>query len=148
MTRDLKNNIAIVQLLAPQVINNTDTKSSLLDTRGFESAIMIVNLGDFTGVDADSTFTPILQESDTTVDGDFTSVAAADIEGAFTLVDATNEDSVVQSVGYKGTKRYIRVLLDFVTGTGGITSAPVSVTGLLGHASYRPVTAPAAVSAT
>ena len=53
MTRDLKNNIAIVQLLAPQVINNTDTKSSLLDTRSFESAIVIVNLGDLTGVDAD-----------------------------------------------------------------------------------------------
>lgn len=148
MNRDLKNNVGQVLLLAPQTINDTDTKSSLLDLQGFESAVVTVLTGNFTGVDADSTFLAVLQESDTTADGDFASVDSADIQGAFTLIDATSEDVVIQSVGYIGRKRYIRVLLDFTTGTGGISAAPVAVLGMLGAANYYPITAPAAVAAT
>lgn len=148
MNRDLKSNIGQVLLLAPQTINDTDTNSSLLDRLGFESAVVTVLCGNFTGVDADSTFLAVLQESDTTVGTDFTDVATADMQGAFTLIDATSEDVLIQTVGYIGSKRYVRVKLDFTTGTGGISSAPVAVMGLLGSADYYPITAPAAVAAT
>ena len=77
-----------------------------------------------------------------------TDVATADMQGAFTLIDATSEDVLIQTVGYIGSKRYVRVKLDFTTGTGGISSAPVAVMGLLGSADYYPITAPAAVAAT
>lgn len=148
MTRDLKSNIAVVQLLDPQSINDTDTKSKLLDTLTVESSAVSVLMGTFTGVDSDSTLLPVLQESNTTADADFTAVAAADIQGAFTTVNSTSLDNTNQTVGYIGQKRYIRVLIDFTTGTGGISAALVSVVGLLGKTHYAPVTAPSPVAAT
>ncbi len=61
-------------------------------------------------------------------------------------MDAAAEDSLVQYVGYKGGKRYVRVKLDY-TGTG-ITAGVVGVYGIVGRAKEAPVTAPDAVSAT
>jgi hypothetical protein len=145
---DLYHNVAVVQLLKPQSINDTDTKSSILDTAGFQSAALLFNMGVFTGADADSFVLPTFQESDTTVDGDFTTVAAADLHGAFTLVDSTSEDETSQYVGYKGNKRYIRLLANFTTGSGGVSAALMSVTGLLGDPTNAPVSAPAALAAT
>lgn len=158
--RDLYNNLTRVELLKSAAINDTDTKTSLLDTRGFDSALIEVNTGVFTGADADSYVKMFLQESDTTTDGDFTSVAVADMQrsttglddattaGLFAMVDSTSEDEVRFSVGYKGSKRYIRVLLDFTTGTGGVTAANVAVTGILGHPHNSPAPTVAAVAAT
>lgn len=148
MTRDLKSNLAVVQLLKPQAINDTDTLSALLDCLGYESASVIVSMGVFTGADSDSTMLPVLLECDTTVGASFTAVAAADIIGAFTLVNSTSVDELSQIVGYRGSKRYVRVNFDFTTGTGGITSASAAVLGLIGRSGTRPVTAPAAVAAT
>jgi hypothetical protein len=144
---DLYSNLAFVQLLEPQDTNdNDDQTSNLLDTLGFESAVVLVDIGTITGVGATASLLPTLQECDTTTGGSFGDVAAADMEGAFTLVDATTEDQCVQRVGYKGSKRYLRVKLDY-TGTD-ITASLVSVTGVLGNPRVYPATAPAAVSAT
>lgn len=148
MTRDLYHNLGVVQLLKPQTINDTDTKTSLLDTRGFRSAVISLFMGVFTGADSDSYVTPVLQESDTTADTDFTTVAAADLQGAFTVVNSTSVDETVQTVGYVGTKRYIRLLLDFTTGTGGVTGALVAVSGTLARPTDYPASAPSPVAAT
>lgn len=146
--RDLYNDIAFVQLLAPVDIATTDTASAWLDTQGFQSAVLEASIGIITTPDANSYITPIAQESDTTVDGDATEVAAADLSGAFTKMDAANEDEVIQRVGYRGNKRYIRVKYDITDADGGISAALVAVTGILSHGGTRPVTAPAAVAAT
>lgn len=147
MKKDLKSEIALVHLLDPQSINDTDTASLILDTAGFSGAVIGVIMGTFTGVDADSTFLPVLQESATTVGTDFTTVAVGNVHGAFTLVNANTKDNATQYVGYKGTKRYIRVNLDFTTGTGGISAALASVVGVLGKPSFFPATGPAAITA-
>ena len=144
-TRDLHNNLAVVHLLDAQDIVATDTYSAILDTNGFESAELLVNLGAATPLSGSVYLTPILQESDTVVGTDFTTVAAGSVLGAFTVIDAASEDSCTQHVGYIGYKRYVRVKLDV---TGSLSATNVAVTGLLGHAARRPVTAPAAVSAT
>lgn len=157
---DIFNNTLPVQLLVPQTINNTDTLSSILDTQGFNSKAIFVAVGDLTGVDADSTLALNLQESDDTVGANFTAVAVADMirditgldstsaAGRFGFMDATTEDVKVFRVEYRGTKRYIRAQLDFTTGTGGITAAPVCVLGILGSALHAPASAPAPVTAT
>jgi len=144
--KDLKNKIGFVHLLDPADISDTDTKSKLLDLAGFESAVIGFQIGAITGVDGSNYLTPKLQESNTTVDGDFTDVAAADIEGAFSVINSTSLDQVIQVVGYKGTKRYVRLFLDY-TGTA-ITAGIVGVFGVVSDARREPVTAPAAVSAT
>ncbi len=146
MRRDLKNNIGIVTLLEAADQDHTDATSALLDTAEMPGAVLMVAIGALTGVDSSNYLTPILQECDTTVGTSFTAVATGDIEGAFTKVDAGTEDSLVQYVGYKGGKRYVRVNLDY-TGTG-ITAGVVGVYGIVGRAKEAPVTAPAAVSAT
>ena len=146
MLRDLESNVGVVNLLDPQDLASTDTASALLDTKGFEGAGIVVHVGALTGVDGSNYLTPVLQECDTTVGTSFAAVAAADIVGGFTKIDATAEDSVVQVAGYIGRKRYIRVNLDY-TGTG-ITAGVVGVVGLVGNPHTGPVTAPAAVAAT
>ncbi|MBF0232501.1 MAG: hypothetical protein HQK65_05610 [Desulfamplus sp.] len=146
MRRDLKNNIGIVTLLEAADQADTDVSSALLDTAEMPGAVLAVAIGEITGVAADAYLTPTLQECDTTVGTSFTDVASGDIEGAFTVVNATTKDSTVQYVGYKGSKRYVRVKLDY-TGTA-ITAGIVGVYGIVGRAKEAPVTAPAAVSAT
>lgn len=149
--RDLKNSIGVVHLLDPQDVVKTDTVSKLLDTAGFDGAMVAVSIGAITGGGASDYLTPVLQECATTEADDFTEVDSGDIVGAFTKIDSSStEDSVTQVVGYIGGKRYIRVNLDFSAGTTSspITACPVSVVGILGKAGYKPATAPAAVSST
>lgn len=144
--KDFKVNIAPVLLLEPQTIAHVDTVSSILDLAGFDGAVMNVTVAALTGVDSSNYLTPVLQESDTVVGTDFADVAAANMNGAFTKIDSTAKDSVIQSVGYKGSKRYIRVNLDY-TGTG-ITAGVVGVSGTLGYPDVFPAVGPAAITAT
>jgi hypothetical protein len=144
---DLYHNIGIVHLLDAQDIVEADTKSDILDLAGFSGAVVSVNFGDITTLTEDTNMVePVLQESDTTDDGDFSAVAAADILGGFLEVDSVDADeSSTQYVGYIGSCRYIRVLLDV---TGHPVAVPVSVDGILGYPSEAPVTVPDPVTAT
>lgn len=146
MKKDLKNNIATVLLLEPDDLASTDTESNILDTADCSGVEIDVIIGALSGIDASNYLTPVLQESDTTADADFTDVDAADIIGGFSKVDAAAEDSLIQRAGYTGTKRYLRVNLDY-TGTG-ITAGIVGVVGILGLSKEAPVTAPAPITAT
>ena len=145
MRRDLKNNIGIVQLLEPQDLVRTNTASKILDVSQFGGAIIEVQIGTITGVDGSNYLTPVLQESDTTTGSDFTTVAAVDVIGAFTVINSTAKDQTVQMVGYRGNKRYIRTNLVY-TGSG-ISAGVIGVSGILGLPSFKPATANAALTA-
>ncbi len=143
---DLQNNLGEVLLMEPADKAHTSWASSWLDVADFEGAVLSAIICALTGVDASNYIVCKLQESDTTADGDAADVAAADCIGAFAKIDATTKDSVVQSVGYKGAKRYVRVAGTY---TGMAISAGIcGVVGRVGHARTNPVTAPAAVAAT
>lgn len=154
--REVLNDLALVHLLDPQSVNDTDTKTKLLDTRGHGAALIAIMCGTFTGADADSFVNLLLQESDTTADADFTAVATADMvrdittatAGLFGVVNSTSVDNATFRVGYIGSKRYIRVLFDFTTGTGGVTAALISALGILALPPRSPAAAVAAVTAT
>lgn len=89
-----------------------------VDLKGYETAIAVVQFGTWT----DGTHTPSLEESDD--NSSFTAVAAADMEGSFTAVSAGGGSNTVQTVGYKGRKRYIRVKLTLSgTTTGALSNA-------------------------
>jgi hypothetical protein len=126
--RDLANNIAVVQAVAPAVLTSTNT-SAAIDLLGFNGAAVIINTGAIAGA---GDFTPKIQESDTTTSGDFTDVAADNLIGTFPASLAA--DAVVK-VGYIGTKRYVRTVL---TKNGG-TSIAAGAVVIRGHASKRPV---------
>lgn len=146
MRHEIYHRVGITHLLDPADIAHTTTASAILDTKNMGAAAIAVIVGALTGVDATNYLTPVLQESDTTTGTDFAAVAAADIIGGFSKIDSAAKDQVTQMVGYKGSKRYIRVNLAF-TGTG-ITACLVGVVGLVGYAAIEPVVAPTAVAAT
>jgi len=74
----------------------------------------VTDAGDATG------FSVEIQESDTTAAADFAAVADADLIGTESdlAVTADGTDNVaVGSLGYVGTKRYVRVVVTGSTGT-------------------------------
>jgi hypothetical protein len=146
MKRELYDETGVAVLAEAADLVHADALSSVLDLAGFEAAMILVAIGVLTGVDGSNYVTPILQESDTTADVDFTAVAAADIVGGFTKVDATSEDSLLQRACYVGSKRYIRVKLDY-TGTG-ISAGIVGVYAITSDARSEPAAAPTVTAAT
>lgn len=129
MKRDLHNNITLVQSIVPIVVNNdTEGTGVGVDTKGFEAAEMVFHFGDSGDTLSGAlSILPVLQESDTLGSG-YTDVAAADLLGALTIIDAPAEDQVVQSVGYVGNKRYIRAFLDTTgTHTNGTPCSAVAI---------------------
>lgn len=133
--KDLKNRVAVAHLLDAQSIN-ADTATDYVDLAGFNSAIVLVNLGSATFSGA--SITPKLQESNTTNATDFSDVDAGDMIGSFTTVDDANKDQTTQVVGYIGSMRYIRVLLDIE----GTLTIPVAVDAVLSDAAVEPPSAP------
>ena len=148
--KDMTFDRGAVQLLAPTNIANTDTTTSLLDTQGFEGAGIIVNVGALTGHAAGATTALIVEESDSTDANSFTPVAPADLIGALpTLDNAAADANQLYSVGYRGTKRYIRVRIDHTETTQGtITATMIGVTGVLGFPRHMPISLPDPVAAT
>ncbi|MEG8220125.1 hypothetical protein OSJ57_05745 [Sphingomonas sp. HH69] len=126
--RDLANNVAAVQAVAPAVLSATNT-SAAIDLQGFESAAVIINTG---AIVSAGDFTAKLQESDTTTGGDFTDVVAANLVGSFPA--SLVADSVVK-VGYVGSKRYLRTVITKNSGTSIAAGAVI----LKGDAHSRPV---------
>ena len=136
---------APVVMLEAQDLAHTNTTTALLDCQNFGSAEILLAIGALTGVDGSNKLTPKLQECDTTTGTGFTDVAAADIDGAFTVVDATTKDSTIQRIAYIGGKRYVRVVLTYA-GTA-ISAGVIGCYGVLGRPSRAPIAAQAAVAA-
>lgn len=126
--RDLASNIGVVASLVPAVQTAT-LKGSAVDLRGYDSAALVINTGAIAGA---GLFDIKLQESDTTTDGDFTDVAAANLIGDLPSALAA---STVYRQSYVGTKRYIRAVITQQSGTSIAAGAVV----VLGHATQRPV---------
>jgi hypothetical protein len=145
--KDIYHDVAVVQLYDPTDLAKADKTSNILDTAGFESAEIIAVIGALSNQDATNYVTPVLQESDTTADGDFTTVGATDMINGFSKVDAAAEDSVSQKCCYLGSKRYIRVLFD-VTSAGAGPDGYCAAVGILSGARHKPVGTVAAVTAT
>lgn len=118
----------------------------ILDRANFQSAAILLALGANSGTafDASNKITPTLKESDSTALASFTAVAAADMLTAPTVIDSNAKASLVQTIEYRGSKRYI--LLDLVE--AGIIIIPLTVIGLLGDPTNAPVGAPIQGTAT
>jgi hypothetical protein len=101
----------------------TETPSTGVDLKGFNSATIIAAIGTITNI-ANSpvpSWTLKLEESDSAATG-FTAVAEADMlldygnndgsvtTGVWATIDAAAEDDKIYTCGYIGTKRYIRVV--------------------------------------
>ena len=96
--------------------------SSLVDMQGFNALDITLVTGTVTDAGTASGYTVKLQESDTTVAGDFTDVAAADaVNGTVSVTNATDtdDDKIIGRLGYTGRKRYVRVVATGTTNSAG-----------------------------
>ena len=139
---DLYNTFKVTTLTNAAVIT-ADTNSSSVDLLGYDSCLVVVDVGldAGSGLDGSNNWKIGLEESDD--DSTFTDVAEANMVGAisgtttgqFALVDAVGEDETTYKVCYIGSKRYLRVHLD-ETGT---CSTPISAVAIAGNYKYPPV---------
>ena len=117
--RGIYDRVSVTTCIDAIILNNdTEGKGVAVDLAGYEAALVVVQVGISADTLSGSVFhTFKLQESATTTDGDFTDVAAGDMDGTNSVViDDAAEDPATIVWGYKGAKRYIRVF-DDTTGT-------------------------------
>jgi len=118
----------VVLALAPAV-KTAAGDGVAIDTHGYGSVAFVVNTGAVAG---SGDFGVKLQESDTATSGDFTDVAAEQVDSN---APSTLVASSAYKLGYRGFKRYVRVSLTMAGGTS-IAAGAVAV---LGDAQKRPV---------
>jgi hypothetical protein len=142
VTKDNYSSKKYVQTIAPVNLtgNGATITGTVVDTQGYESATAIINVGisgDALAANLNHVFT--LQHGDAS-DGTGMADCTADytINGSSTVtLDAMTEDVAVYKIGYKGTKRYLRVV-DVITGNAA-TGMPGSATIVLANARRVPI---------
>lgn len=121
---DLKNNITAVLALSPAVHTATKADASIIDLQGAGSATVVINTGAIVGA---GDYTISLRHGDAS---DLSGDAAAsgdDLLGAFPATLAADKS---YAVGYRGGKRYVRVVITKNSGTS-IAAGAVIVKGHL-----------------
>lgn len=132
--RDLSSNISPVSTLAPAARTGTANGAGV-DLQGYDAAAVVINIGDVTGTSPTAT----IKIQDSADNSTFADVAAADlVDGGaeIALTDTTN-DAQVHKRSYIGSKRYLRVALTAISGTGA--TVPSSAEIVRGRPSLSPV---------
>ncbi len=141
--REIVSKLNVVQTLDPQVYNS-DQNSDSSDMQGFDSLMIITNVG----ISADTlngSNTIELELEESVDDSVWTDVADVDIitavaganDGTFALINDAAEDEQAYKVGYIGNKRYVRAVVNF-TGTHS-TGTEVGIVAVRGNAHAMPV---------
>ncbi len=140
--RDLLNDIHPVRALSPSAgpSDNTAQVSQIIDVQGYNSLTFLILTG--TLADADATFTTLVEHGDQANLSDAAAVSDDNLIGTEALASFTfADDNKVFKIGYRGSKRYVRLTITPVNNAG---AAPMSVIALLGHPALRPTTNPPA----
>lgn len=126
--RDLYSNIKTVAAIAPAV-QSASVSGAAIDLKGANRAAVVLNTG---AIVSSGDFSAKIQESDTTTSGDFVDVDSALVDSN---APSTLEAASCYRFGYRGHKRYIRLVL---TKAGG-TSIAAGAVGVLSDLAERPV---------
>ena len=141
--RDLYSNLGVQAAVDPAVMT-ADANGNGIDTRGFDSVMLAASVGASGDTLSGSVKIELeLEESDD--DTTYTDVADSDLlnavdgtnDGTFAVIDDPAEDDAVYLTGYRGTKRYVRVVVN-VTGTH-TNGTPIGAVAILGHPHLTPV---------
>ena len=136
--RDLASFVTPTRGISPAaaVTDNTAFVSQIADTYDHDSLTFFALLGSL--ADADATFTVLVEEGDDSGLSDAAAVADADLIGLEANASFIfGDDNKVAKIGYKGTKRYVRVTITPANNTG---NAYVAGMWLKGHPRTLPKT--------
>ena len=117
---DMRNNAEFGLGLSATLSGTTAAAGDWIDMQGWEALTFTVSTGTVTDAGTASGFAFEVQESDTTAAADATAVADADLvglESALTVTDDTDDNKLIGSIGYVGSKRYVRIVATGTTGT-------------------------------
>lgn len=145
--RDFENNLAQTQIVSPVTATSTagDITSTTVDLLGYDSLALYGMVGITAETWSGSVYLELqVEESDD--DSTYTAVANADITNAVTgsavgtfakMTVSTTDDVQVYMTEYRGSKRYVQVIVN-VTGTQ-TSGTPVAVLAIKGQAKVLPV---------
>lgn len=126
--RDLYSNFKAIAAIEPSV-KSASVNGDAIDLKGANRMAFVLNTGAIAG---SGDFSAKIQESDTTTSGDF-----ADVDAALLNSDApaTLEAASCYRLGYRGHKRYVRLVLTKASGT----SIAAGASAVLSDLAERPV---------
>lgn len=128
--RDMISNKQVVLLGTVTLSGTTPGATSWVDTRGFDACTLILATDTVTDAGTASGFTFTAQHSDLTTAASAAAIAAADsVDGtiALTVTADADDNKLIGGIGYKGSKRYVRM-----NGVGTtLTDATVKVYAIL-----------------
>lgn len=119
---DTLNESTLIHMGKVTLSGTSAVASSLVDMQGYNALEIALVAGTITDAGTASGYTVKLQESDTTVAGDFTDVVAADaVNGTVSVTNTvdTDDDKLIGRLGYTGRKRYVRVVATGTTNSAG-----------------------------
>ena len=128
--RDMINNKQVVHLGNLALSGTTPAASAWVDLQGYDACTVMVINNTITDAGAEAGFTCTVQHGDTTAAASAAAIAAADSVDGDIAVSVTADDvddTVAGGIGYKGSKRYVRVNAVGTTGT----NADVSIVAVL-----------------
>ena len=139
--KDLKNNISVVQTIAP-VAGAIDATGTGIDLQGYESCTFVIDAG-IEGISLSGSNKIEIELEESTDNSTWTDVTAStsvigatpDSNGVVATFDADAEIPAVATVGYIGDKRYVRAIANF-SGTHG-AGTPLSVSVIRGSARHN-----------
>ena len=140
--KDLHSLIEARHVLGPVVLAADNTPAAI-DRQGYESAELVLGIG-IGGITFDSSNKIEIKLTHSDDDSTYTDVATADMigvtvsgSGIIKSLVAAHAAAAKYRFGYRGNKRYLKLLFDF-TGTHG-TGTAVDATWLFGNPSVAPI---------
>lgn len=139
--RDLVSSIAPKRAISPvSVSNNTAAEGEWIDLYGYDSCTFVIATGSL--ADSDATFAVLIQDADAANKSDVAAVDDAYLIGTEALAGFKfDDDNKVRKIGYKGSKRYVRIT---ITPSGNSDVALISAVAILGHPFSAPTANPPA----
>ena len=127
MKLDKHNEVEIRRAISPvSVADTTAQVSQIIDTANLAGVEFAIAIGSV--ADADATFAVQVDEGDNSSLTDAAAVADADLLGTEALAGFQyDDDNETRKIGYKGTKRYVRLT---ITPTANSSAALISAVAL------------------
>lgn len=116
--RDITNGLDLKRAISPQAArtDNTAIVSTVADLRGYDGAMLAINIG--ANTDTTVTFAVLIEDSEN--NSDYTAVADAYLTGTEALAGFQyDDDNELRKIGYTGTARYLRATITPATNDSG-----------------------------
>lgn len=127
--KDLHNTLKFTRVISPiSQAGNTAMVGAIIDRQGFDSLEFAITLGTITT--AGTAYTTLLEEGSASDLTGSNAVADADLIGTEALASfVDSEVNTTKTLGYKGSKRYVRLTMTPAGNTGASTMSAIAIQG-------------------